>query len=121
MIYLASPYSAPEPGIRTIRYKEVLRLTAQLLFQKKTPVFSPIVYGHHMSTEFALGFDADFWWGFNSAMLRKSDALYMACLPDWQYSKGMAQELEFAETLQLPITYIDKFGTKIPDRPRALV
>lgn len=112
MIYLASPYSHQSEAVMETRYKIVLRLTAQLIFTQGEPVFSPIVYGHHMSREFDLGTDAEFWSMFNTAAQRACSSLYVACIAGWEQSKGVSAEIEFAKVLRQPITYIDTFGGK---------
>jgi hypothetical protein len=110
MIYLASPYSHASPTVREQRYRDVLRLSAQLIFTNQLTVFSPIVYGHQMSVEFGVATDAETWAGFNTAMQRQCTAVYVACLDGWKDSRGIAAEIALAEQLAQPITYLDKFG-----------
>jgi hypothetical protein len=45
MIYLASPYSHPDPAVREARFREACRAAAKLM-RLGQPAFSPIVHGH---------------------------------------------------------------------------
>ena len=45
MIYLASPYSHPDPAIREARFDAACRVTAEQI-RAGQPVFAPVVMGH---------------------------------------------------------------------------
>lgn len=112
MIYLASPYSHPEAEIRQSRYEQVERLAAQYLMKGLT-AFSPIVYGHNMAVAYDMGLAANDWWRFNAAILRRCEEVHVVQINGWETSIGIQQEIEFANTLHLPLTYVDKFGAVV--------
>jgi Domain of unknown function (DUF1937) len=45
MIYLASPYSHPDPVVREARFDAACRATVDLI-RTGQPVFAPVVMGH---------------------------------------------------------------------------
>lgn len=110
MIYIASPYSSGLEGpaakrMEEKRYLEVLTFVTLLLTTSKLPVFSPIVYLHPIAVanEGKLGTDARFWAKFNTAFLRKSEAMFVLQLPGWQQSRGVKAEIAMAQLLDIPI------------------
>lgn len=108
MIYLASPYSHPDPLIRKNRLLLATQ-AAGILLKKDLPVFSPIVYGAAFPGDL-FGYKAENWWLFNRTMLRKSSMLYLLCIPGVVDSVGVKQEVLFAKTIGLPIFPIDQYG-----------
>ncbi len=97
-IYLASPYSHPDPGVVENRYQSVMAYTALLLIKKQW-VYSPIVHCHEMAKKHKLPTDAAYWQDYNETMLRAADELYVLMLHKWQNSVGVRMELEFWENL----------------------
>lgn len=110
MIYLASPYSHENDAIREERYEAVAQLCANLFLREREPIFSPIIYGHRWASEFNLKSDHIAWLRFNTAMLRTCHTLWVMKLDGWQESKGVQAEIKLAQTLLMPIHYIDEFG-----------
>ena len=109
MIYLASPYSSPDPLIVRTRFLLAEQVTAILMAQGHY-VYSPIVHCHELSAKFALPTDFEYWKGYNIDMIRRCDALYILALPGWEESKGVAGELAFAKSAGLEIAYVDDEG-----------
>lgn len=103
MIYIASPYSHPDPLIRKTRFLLAERFVVHLIQHYHLFAISPIVYGHKMAEEHKLPTDAEFWYKFNSNILRRAEAMFLLELPGWQQSKGVAQEIELCEKLRLPV------------------
>lgn len=94
MIYVASPYSDPDPKVRHRRYLQACYYCALLLHQHKFP-YSPVVSNHHFAMEFKLGFDTNTWMAYNFAMLSKADELHVLTLPGWEKSIGVTAETNF--------------------------
>lgn len=104
MIYLASPYSDPDPIVREYRYRETLDFTIGAIASGHL-IFSPIVYGHQMSESF--GTDYEVWAPFNDQVIQRSSAVWVLTLPGWEASRGIRHELSLAKSLGLPIEYFE--------------
>jgi hypothetical protein len=105
LIYVASPYSHPEEHIRSLRFMQVLRYTNTLLARGK-PAFSPIVYGHNFARYVGASTSHNAWLEFNHHMMELSRELHVVMLKGWDNSEGVTEELAYAKTLSLPVTYI---------------
>ena len=96
MIYIASPYSHPDPTVMQRRFEEVERFTAWCL-KRDLIAISPIVYGHEMAKKHELPTDAAWWARFNHRLFNQCTLMYLLQLPGWRESKGVALELEWAK------------------------
>lgn len=110
MIYLASPYSDPDAAVRQRRYEAALTFTKQHL-RSGVPIFSPILYGHHLN----LGTSFQQWLPFNMAILRRCEKLFLLRLEGWKESRGCAFELRVAGFLQIPIFRFSAEGTLLDE------
>lgn len=117
MIYIASPYSSPIVGAQQLRFEKVRKFSVYLFNQGLVP-FSPIVYAHEMAAAGGLRTDAQSWLKFNSSMLRRSEAVFVYCLPGWRESEGVTIELGQAKALQIEVAYFDEDfnGIDTPER-----
>lgn len=106
MIYLASPYSHPDPFERTHRWSQALDATAELMRQRKI-VYSPIVHCHHLAVIHALPSDWAFWRHYCLGMLKRANRLLVLTLDGWTDSTGVQAEIEFAKKRRLPIETIN--------------
>lgn len=105
MIYLASPYSDPDPQVMEERYQRTFRYTTiQLL--NHVPIFSPIVYGYPFHATGALSGDADTWKFLNVAMVNAAHQVHVLTLPGWNTSKGVSIEIDLAHRLNIPVSYV---------------
>jgi hypothetical protein len=102
-IYLASPYSHPDPGIREQRFEAACLATAELV-RRGTVVFSPIVHGHPL-VRFGLPTTWEYWSRFDHEYLRRCDRMIVLMLDSWQDSRGVQAEISLARELGLPIDY----------------
>lgn len=93
MIYLASPYSHPDPRIMHARYLAAEAACVDLL-RRREWVYSPIVHCHQMALNHELPTDAGYWRDYNQAMLDKSDQLVVLCLDGWRASVGVIGEMQ---------------------------
>lgn len=106
MIYLASPYSHPDPAVRKARYNAALLCAANCI-KNHQPVFSPIAYGHPLvEVEPALGTSAKAWHEFNTSMLRHASVVCVLTLDGWDKSTGVLAEITMAQSLDIPVHYI---------------
>jgi hypothetical protein len=108
MIYLASPYTHPDPDVVAQRVLETQRNAVALWVEHNVFVFSPIMHWHHAAVEQDLPTDAESWQGYNEHMMRFCEAVYVLCLDGWENSKGVAAEIRYAQLLHLPIIYLNE-------------
>ena len=106
MIYLAAPYSGT-PEIQAIRYLAINKVFARLCDNNEIP-FSPISMCHQAALDHDMPKDAAWWAAFNLAYMRLCSEMIVICLPGWAKSKGVALELEWANYLGIPVTYVDQ-------------
>lgn len=105
MIYLASPYSHSDYNVVEDRFNKAMTCLAELIKQGKF-VWSPIVHCHEMAILHDLPRNAAYWSKFSIDFLRRADGLYVLKLPGWMESLGVIEEIKFAESIFLPITYL---------------
>lgn len=111
-IYLASPYSDPDPAIVQRRYHLVLSATASLL-RDCIWTYSPIVHCHELARLHSLPTDFAFWRDYNKAMLQKANAIALLDIPGWENSKGVKDELQIAELLAIPFRVVKITENKV--------
>lgn len=104
MIYIASPYSHPNPDVRQARYEAACR-TAVTLLRTGQIIFSPIVHSHPLAA-FGLPDDWAFWGRIDRAMLEWCDEVVVLMLDGWDRSVGVREEIAYARALGLPIRYL---------------
>jgi nucleoside 2-deoxyribosyltransferase len=104
MIYLASPYSHPDPAVREQRFRDVCR-TAAALLQAGQAVFSPIAHSHPL-VEHGLPTDWAFWQRYDRELLARCDEVVVLMLDGWQESVGVQDEIRFAHELGKPVRYV---------------
>jgi len=108
-IYLASPYSHPDPLIVKTRYLLAKQCAAALISQGHF-VWSPIVHNHELAQEYGLPTDAEFWKAYNFDFIRRADALYILTIPGWRESVGVKMEEQFAAGARIPISFVSSEG-----------
>ncbi len=101
LIYLASPYSHPDPQVRQYRYEQVLEATRLLMLQGRH-IWSPIVYTHQLA-EAGMPMEWEFWAPFDRAMLSRCQELWVLALAGWRQSRGIQEEVRMARELGLRV------------------
>jgi hypothetical protein len=103
--YLGTPYSHPDPAVQMFRYRAVTLLAHQFFTQGKL-AYSPIT--HNISLDH-LGIHGcwQVWREFDECMLARCGKLIVFQLPGWKESRGLQNEIEFAQTHGLPTEYIE--------------
>lgn len=106
-VYLASPYSHPVPDMRDYRYVQACKAAAYLMRQGEV-VFSPIAHSHPVE-KIGLGTveDGAFWKKQDIPILRHASKLVVLTLDGWAESKGLEWEIATAESLMIPVSYLD--------------
>lgn len=105
MIYLASPYSHKDPGIREARYHAALQCVA-FYTQNDTVVFSPIVHNHPIAVLFMMPGDWGFWRKFDTEFISRCDELWILMIDGWRESKGISAEILIADEYKKPVKFI---------------
>lgn len=106
MIYLASPYSDPNPTVMEGRFDAVCRKAGELMSQGLV-VYSPIAHCHPIAIRVGLPRDWAFWKQFDREMLEGASAFWILRLPGWETSAGIRGEREIASELGVPVQEID--------------
>lgn len=101
-IYLASPYSHPNPEVMHARYLAVSAECAALLRQHDW-TYSPIVHCHELARLHGLPTDFEYWKRYNRAMLSSACSLHILTIPGWEESRGVSSERIMAEAAGLPV------------------
>ncbi len=97
-IYLACPYSDPDPEIREMRVRLANRAAADLM-RRGHVVFSPISHSHAIASQCQLPMIWAFWEKQSHAFVEWCDELRILGLPGWRESRGVQAELALAATL----------------------
>lgn len=106
-IYLACPYSHPDPRIRQYRYEVVTRFAAELI-QKGFIVYSPITHSHPIALIADLPTGWDYWQVVDESFLEWCHEMHIVCLPGWKESTGLKAETELALSLGKPVVLLEE-------------
>ena len=105
IIYVASPYSGPEPEMQD-RYQKAMLATLYLSeipdYQAFVPI-SPIVHWHQIAKENNLRTDEEYYWRMNKLLIQQSALVMVVLLEGWKSSVGVAKEIGYAEALNIPV------------------
>lgn len=103
-IYLASPYSHPEAQVREYRFAKAC-VAAGALFKKGYIVFSPIAHTHSIALKHDLPKGIEFWEELDRSFIEWADAVVVLVIGGTEESKGIAREVEIANSLGKRIHY----------------
>lgn len=106
MIYIASPYSHPDPAVRQRRYEDVCAHVAMRM-KAGAVVYSPIAHCHPIAERFGLPGHWEFWERFDRAMIERADGVEVLMLEGWQASAGVTAECLIAGELGIPVTHAE--------------
>lgn len=111
MIYVASPYSDPDPAVRRKRFAAAAHLAACLIRTGRV-VFSPIVHSHPIQEAGEMPTGWEFWRTQDEWYLRAAAAFYVYVLPGWRKSAGVRAEITFFQKYHgdIPIRYVTGDG-----------
>jgi len=107
LVYLATPYSDPDPAVREWRFEQV-NAVAAVLMGAGLHVFSPISHTHPIAKAGALPLGWDFWEGYDRAILQTCAAMVVLKLPGWERSTGITGEVKIAGELGIPVFYVSQ-------------
>jgi hypothetical protein len=112
MIYLASPYTHPNPAVREQRFDAACAVAAMLLREGHL-VFSPIAHSHPL-TRFGLPLEWDFWERYDRHHLERCESVLVLMLDGWEESRGVQAEIALAQSLGKPVWYRGAFPASTP-------
>jgi hypothetical protein len=105
LTYLASPYSK-FPGGRRAAYVLACNKAAELMLKGEN-IFCPIAHSHAVEV---IGMDTvqngDWWLKQDFAILERCDKLIVYKMEGWEQSHGVAEEIKFAQGLEIPVEYV---------------
>ena len=107
MIYLASPYSHPNPAVMQWRYERACLAAAEYI-RRGEAVFSPVAHSHPIAL--AGGLDAtdhETWLRIDAEMMTACNAVHVLMLGGWQESRGVREEVRLALERGLPVEYVN--------------
>lgn len=106
LIFVSSPYSHEDPKIIEENYEKVAKFVSMLATKGLTAI-SPIVYGHNLLKYNDMANDWKTWEDFCLTFLHKADELWVYKMPGWNRSRGVAEEIEYAIKMNIPVKYVE--------------
>ena len=105
LVYLAVPYSHPDPAIRQQRFEAVNVVAAKLMLEG-LHIFSPISHTHPIALAGDLPTGFDFWEQYDRAILETCRQVLVLMLDGWKESKGVTAEIAMAQKIGIPVDYL---------------
>ena len=102
-IYLASPFSHPDPQVRKARVAAIAKITARLIAEGHI-VFSPVAAYAEIQKD---GDPPAGWYHFTLRQLAACTHLRVVKMDGWQESEGIKKEIAFAMGRGMPIEYME--------------
>lgn len=104
-IYLASPYSDPDPEIRKQRIRLAEAKTVELI-EAGNKVFSPVACSGRL-LELGCEQDDNYWYDWSMSFLEHwADVLGFYRIDGFERSKGMSREWDYAYARKMPVIYL---------------
>jgi hypothetical protein len=109
VIYLACPYTHPDPAVRKARFEIATAIAAELI-RAGHIVYSPITMTHPIDMMLAgasntLG--SDYWVAFDEAFMEMCSEMVVIRLDGWRRSNGIQREISYFTNHKKPIRYMD--------------
>lgn len=107
LIYLASPFTNPNPSVRQNRRLAAAGVLAYYAKpEAELSLYSSIVHWGYVEEFYSVPQEFEYWKNQDFFMINKSHALWVLPLEGWLKSYGVRLEIEYAKDLQRPIFYI---------------
>lgn len=106
LIYIASPYSDPDPDVREMRWRHVCAYAASLM-SRGLHVISPIAHTHPIALAGGLPKGWDYWEEYDRKLLQACSSVRVLRLDGWRASKGVSAEINIATSMGMPVTFAD--------------
>jgi hypothetical protein len=105
MIYLATPYSDPDPEVKNQRWHQAM-WAMSVLAQHKIPCYCPIAAWHPVALEFNLPGDHEFWWAQDKEFMDACREGWVVKFPGWDSSRGIKAEREYLSALHKQVVLV---------------
>jgi len=105
-IYLACPYSDPDPLVRENRFEEVNMKAGELMLAGHL-VFSPISHTHPIAVQCQLPKGWEFWAEYDRSFIEWADEVQVLMLAGWERSVGVCAEMKIANEIGKPVFMIE--------------
>lgn len=108
IVYLAAPYTDPDPGVRLDRFHKVTEVAARMI-ERGELVYSPLTMTHPIDlvlAEDGATMGSNYWVRYDEAFMSFCTKIVVLKLPGWQASSGVKREIEFFRAAGCPIEYI---------------
>lgn len=105
-IYLAGPYSHPDPEVRHFRFIELNKAAGQLMSQGLM-VLSPISHSHPIVQCGTLPSDWGYWETFSRSCMSVCHKMVILCMNGWQDSTGVTAEMAIAKEMGMPVDLME--------------
>jgi hypothetical protein len=109
LVYLASPYSHPDPAVRLARFEAANRVAA-ILMARGILVFSPLSHSHPIALAGCLPLSWDYWERYDRAILRACGSMLVLTIDGWRELVGVRAEVKIARELGFPVGCVDVNG-----------
>lgn len=106
MIYLATPYSHPDPAVRESRFHLACLIAGRMMANGEL-VFCPIAHSHPIAEKAELPKGFEYWERFDRTMIRACSKVVICKMEGWTESVGIAAEIRIAEELHKPVEFIE--------------
>jgi hypothetical protein len=112
IVYLACPYTHPDPNVRRERFVSATTVAAILIGQGRI-IYSPITMTHPIDLLLAgdgktLG--SDYWVLFDEAFMDMCAEMFVIQIEGWRDSEGIRREMEYFKSQGKPIRFVDMGG-----------
>ena len=105
LIYLASPYTHPQPSVMDLRYMYACQYVAAMM-RAGLHVYSPIAHCHGPAVCSRLPRDFSFWRDYNETMISRCTSFWVLMLDGFKASVGIKGEIEIARQHDLFPVYV---------------
>ena len=106
MLYLASPYSHPDPKIEEKRYIQATKMVGKML-KDGIHVYSPVASCRNVSLINELPHDFAYWAAYDTEMISLCSEVVVLTLQGWEESKGVQTEIAIAQAIGKPVRYLN--------------
>ena len=84
MIYLATPYSHPDPEVMKARFRQACRIAGELMLAGKV-VYCPIAHTHAIAEETGIDRTWEFWERFDRPFIEVCTEVCVAKMDGWEF------------------------------------
>lgn len=106
-VYLATPYTDPDPAVMEARFQKINRVAGRLMEAGRL-VFSPISHTHPIAVAHALPREWEFWRRYDLSFISGwATNLVVYCTSGWQFSVGVNAEMELAYQSDIPVNLLE--------------